>query len=556
MSGELANIARVLVAAGLLVCACRTAKPAPCANETKTARREDAPSLAARIHALSAQSRVLATEPGSVGDRVSALLSVPSESCAVMIARAGPSIEDLDLFAYGEDGSVLGSDEGPDTVPGLLVCPPHPTRIWIAARIAAGYGLVALGAQIVEPKLATQVAAALGVRSDGPKRTGVPVDLETALAEHRQEIGGEWQDQRRSSVPLDARLPTRVSATIDAERCLDAVLVPSNEVGHLELNALDESGAILGRARAMGRNRALVVCASEPAQVTFELRPLSGRGPGWLTLSQSKPGSESSIDSEIARVEVYPSGSLEEEQTRLRQQLAREHGYANAQRVLSGQAEVGRLSSSALHLKAGCTRLDLIGARPLRGLQAFLLNDALEIEAQQAASSQLTFFTCSAHPRSARLDLEARLRAGPFALWASGEPDVPANLMNAPLAANRLLESMVSRGVLRRASEIGQVRTFDMSDSRIENLDLTVPFGRCMDVTLALGAGASGAEIRLVGSDGAQVALGRGSQVGTARVCALSADSAENRLKTRAELRVIAGSTQALVATRMLSPSR
>jgi len=36
----------------------------------------------------------------------------------------------------GEDGAVLGMDEGPDKTPALLVCPPHPARVYVSARIA------------------------------------------------------------------------------------------------------------------------------------------------------------------------------------------------------------------------------------------------------------------------------------------------------------------------------------------------------------------------------------------------------------------------------------
>src|SRR5262245_13766960 len=63
------------------------------------------------------EAEVLMVEQGVAGDRISSLLEVPETECAVVIARATPSIEDVDLFAYGEDGAVLGSDEGSDKQP-------------------------------------------------------------------------------------------------------------------------------------------------------------------------------------------------------------------------------------------------------------------------------------------------------------------------------------------------------------------------------------------------------------------------------------------------------
>ena len=89
-------------------------------------------------------AQVLAVEAGVAGDRVSALLEVPESDCAILIARGTRSVDDVDLFAYGEDGAVLGSDEASDKAPALLVCPPHPRRIYVSARVAAGHGMVAI----------------------------------------------------------------------------------------------------------------------------------------------------------------------------------------------------------------------------------------------------------------------------------------------------------------------------------------------------------------------------------------------------------------------------
>jgi hypothetical protein len=115
---------------------------------------------------------VLAVDAGVAGDRISGLLEIPNDQCAAIIARAGASVEDVDLLAYGEDGSVVGTDEGPDKTPALLVCPPHPPRVWVAARIAAGHGLVAIGAQRVAPSDANRAAAAYGIHG------GVPTENE------------------------------------------------------------------------------------------------------------------------------------------------------------------------------------------------------------------------------------------------------------------------------------------------------------------------------------------------------------------------------------------
>ncbi|HWA75031.1 MAG TPA: hypothetical protein VG937_21980 [Polyangiaceae bacterium] len=520
-----------------------------------SAPRETSPLLA-----LSApNTNVLAIDAGVAGDRISGLLEIPSDQCAILIARAGASVEDVDLLAYGEDGSVVGTDEGPDKTPALLVCPPHPARVWVAARIAAGHGLVAVGAQRVAPGDAARTAAMYGVRVEGDTQGTNPSTwpgLDEQLEAHRTEIGGGWQDVRRVAVPLDARLPTRVSAQVDAGRCLDAFVSPSDEVGHLELTVLDANGAILGRAASSGRERFVVVCSPLEATLALELRPQSGRGIGVLALSRTRAGTEPDIDGEVTRIEAFPEQSVEAELSALDTVLAARSGYAKGKKLASTSLEVGRRTSVPLTLPAGCSRLDVVGGRPLRGVEAWVWSAAGQLLAHARGGARGTLFVCGA-AGPVRMDLEASLRPGPVAILLHAEGEVPPALLNAPLAAGRLLNQVVERGVLRRASEIGQVHELTLSDSEFKSLELTVPFGRCVDVALALGKEGVGAEIRLVAATtSAEIAVGRGAHATSARVCALDASSAETNLKTRAEFRVHSGAGKALVATRMLSPTR
>jgi quinol monooxygenase YgiN len=205
---------------------------------------------------------------------------------------------------------------------------------------------------------------------------------------------------------------------------------------------------------------------------------------------------------------------------------------------------------------ADAIRLDIVGGRPLRGVEAWAWTSAGQLLGHTHGGARGTLFVCGpAGP--ARLDLEATLRPGPVSVLLHAEPDVPPALLGSPLAAGRLLAQVVERGVLRRASEIGQVHQLSLSETEIKSLDLTVPFGRCVDVALALGAEGVGAEVRLVvAATATEIAIGRGAHATSARVCALDAGSAENNLKTRAEFRIASGAGKALVATRMLSPVR
>src|SRR6187431_1662154 len=260
------------------------------------------------------QSEIVAVEAGVAGDRVATLVDLPEGSCAVFIARATDTIEDLDLMVYGEDGAELGMDEGADKTPAVLVCPPHPARVYASARIAAGHGLVALGVERTPPKDAELAASTYHARQragEGDARLANWPGLAERIAEHRQRLGGKWSDVRRVAVPLDARIPTRVSANVEERRCLHALVVASDELSHIELSALDQNGHILGRAASLGRDRSLVLCSSLASPVSFELRPQGGRGLAVLVLSQSDVGSAAELDDAL-RIDRYASGNLDD----------------------------------------------------------------------------------------------------------------------------------------------------------------------------------------------------------------------------------------------------
>jgi len=153
----------------------------------------------------------------------------------------------------------------------------------------------------------------------------------------------------------------------------------------------------------------------------------------------------------------------------------------------------------------------------------------------------------------AELDIEASAHPGPHAVELRAAKDAPAALVRAPLAAGRLLSRMHARGVAKSVAHAGAPKAVTVDETARATLDVTVPFGRCVEVALALGPGASGAEVRLVNSAGGEeIELGYGTESAAARACALAGPS----LTARAELRVQSGATTALVTTRMLAPTQ
>jgi hypothetical protein len=551
-----------LVAAGLLAlgaCQRRTASSPPPVAPQAQLRAGSEPLDAKRLRGAEAlgSSVVLTVEAGIAGDRITTLLEVPAESCAVAIARGSSTVQDLDLLAYGEDGAALGSDEAADREPALLICPPHPGRVLLVARIAQGHGIVAVGTERVSPALAAKAAERYRVKArepgEGPRLKAFP-GLDALVLRERARVGGKFQDLRRVALLLDSGVPTTLPATIEGGRCVHGLFVPSGDVSHLDVAALDDGGRVLGRAVGSGRTRALLVCSPDTTDIAFEIRPHAGRGLAVAALSQTVPGTESELVGERIRRDVYPSAPMASELARLDSELSR-LGYrpsgssaANVQ-----QLRVGARSSRALTLADGCTRVDLVAAAPLRGLSARLWSDAGELRAEATAGGALTLFACGAGRM--RLDAAAQLAAGPVAVVLSHEPDAPAGLGRLPLAGGRLISRMFARGVLKRADAIGKVTELALSATQLTLSQVMVPVDRCVDVNVGVQGPSAGVELRAIDADTQQELYASvDAAAASARLCAFGR-GALGSLNVRIELRAVSATAQALLATRLLSPA-
>lgn len=502
------------------------------------------------------ESEIVGVEAGVAGDRVAALVDLPEASCAVFIARGTDSIEDLDLMVYGEDGAELGMDEAADKTPAVLVCPPHPGRVYVSARVAAGHGLVALGVERMPPADAERAARAYHAHQragEADARLANWPGLAERVAEHRRRLGGRWADVRRLAIPLDARIPTRLSATVEEQRCLHALVLGSDELSHIELSAADQNGRILGRAASLGRDRSLVVCSTLESQLNFELRPQGGRGVAVLVLSQSDAGSSGDFDDAV-RIDRYSTGGLDDARQKNEKRLEG-LGYPKAKVLKTGSLQPGRLDSAAFTLPKGCARLDILAASPVRDLSARLWAADDSLIAESGARAAPVLFACS-RGGPVRLDTESLARPGEYSVELRIEPEPAAILSDSPLAASRLLGHMLEHGLIRSGTQAGKITLHHLSPEQLQVEPLLVPFGRCVDFTLALGLGSSGAEVRLVDeASGEELALARGTSVTSARACAFDA-RAGGTIHARAELRVDAGAGEGLTTTHMTTPGR
>ncbi len=495
--------------------------------------------------------QVLAVGPGTPGDHVPGLVNVPEGRCALLYARGSRSVDDIDLFVYGDDGAQFGSDEAPDDLPTLLICPDSGRRLYVAARVAAGQGIVALGVQDVDAKNAEAVAHAVGARNFGGQSTAKAdawPGLTELLEAHRASVGGTWDDVRRVALPVDSRVPTRLTARVAPGTCLDALVVPSDEVAQLDVEVLDEDGRIFGRSPSNGVGRSVIVCSSEDARFTYEIRPHAGRGLAVLALSSTSPGADTSLSEEAPRFDLVPLHSGAEERTRANEQLTLARVPA-PKTITEGTARVGSRTSTELAVGPGCSRFDIWSKGDLLGVEANAWSSEGRLLASATGIASAPLFVCA--PR-ARLDVEATRRKGAYLVDQRQDTEVPSALVRQGLAASRLLSRMQESGALHMPREVGPVREVTLSETELERMQLPVPKGRCLDVFVAVGAGGSGAEVRLIDAkSGLEIAMSRGNVAATARACALEGGPVE----AIAELRTGQGKMAALVTTRLSQPA-
>ncbi len=493
----------------------------------------------------------IALDTGSTGDRITRLIQVPPTECGLLLARAGPSVVDVDLFAFGDDGAALGADERADKTPVLLVCPPHPNRIVVSARIAGGYGPVAIAALSVPPDQAAHVAERLGVTGvpGGPPPTQIWPGLDDQVDRHRREVGGQWVEVRRTVIPLEPLAATRISAAIEGTGCLDVLIVPAPEVSHLDASLQTFDGRVVGRAVAAGRSRSIVACAETDTPVTLSVRPRGGRGLAALVLARTQDhlphGSQN-----VLHLHATPPGTVGDVSTRLADRLER-YGYGEPQHVATGSLVQGQRETVSVPLPGGCSRIDAIVGHPARGVQAWLWSASEQLIGEARGGENAAIIACARQQR-ARLDLEPVTNGGPFVVQLRTDPHSPEILERHSLAASRLIQRLIERGVLQRAEQLRAAEPVQLDPTRLTQRDLLVPVGRCVEIGVGLGPEAVGVELRLVdGDSGSEIELVRGTTAAAARACALDRG---RTLNARAELRTTTDSASALIATRMLAP--
>jgi len=507
--------------------------PAP-ALELGLLTRESAFAVQAGAGPLS----LLGLEVTAEGDRVGAFVRLSRDECTLLLARGTPGVEDVDLLVFEEDGATRFTDEGADPRPGVVLCTQVPRRVFVAARVTAGRGWLALGAQQVPRASVDAVAKATGARAH-PAAASLDAfaALDVKAREARRGAGGAWEEIKRVGVPVDALAGGRVLLPLDAGRCVHVLAVPSDETAPLDVEIEDGQGRVLVRAEERGRDRVAVVCGSVGDELSATIRPRVGAGLAAVIVARTTAETALDIVASHARVDASPTLSVRDAERAASKEVA----PLALSKVASGEAlaEVGKRRRIAVALPSGCVRVDLAGGAPLAGVRAEVWSAAGARLAAAEGGARAVAHVCSSG-LAAVLELEATGRSGPVAWMVHHDAGAQASLA-APEGGPLLDRILAGRRVAMR--EVREVRRLSLRERERAVVELSVPAGRCARVGASVGRGGRGVELRLV-SRGEDVDVGRAAEATAARACAPEARA----LAITATVTVGAGAADGLLA--------
>ncbi len=433
---------------------------------------------------------VVAAGEASERERTGAFVDVPADACILAYARGGGSVDDLDAAAFADDGAPLAVDDGPDAHPTLLICPPHPARVYLAAVVASGEGLVAVGAQLVPPAMASAVGRAMdahGTRAAGAHAHAIEAwpGLDDRIRRRHETLGGTWEVVKKLAIGADSRIPSVVPLPLEPDGCTDVMVVPDDDVGALEVETLDDKGRLLARASptSIERDRVLTICSPIEMTGTVSVRPHVGEGLVAIVVSLAKGEMAKAL---LGRSETLwvaarePAPALE---AALERELAHA-GYSAAAGSQSGTVPLGVLRSLPRHDGEGqCWRFDVVGGAGAAMLSLAAWDSAGRKLAEADGGARATVFACGGG--GGRLDVSALARPGTFIASWRKERWADRAFAAHPWAASRMLtrSAVGSFGVIEGDSP--NVRSFRIEAAHEATWTSVLAAGKCLRVVAA-----------------------------------------------------------------------
>jgi hypothetical protein len=491
---------------------------------------------------------IVASGPMSEGERLGAFVEIPADACLLAYGRASASLEDIDLAAFAEEGNPVAVDEGPDPKPTILLCPPHPSRVYVAAHAASGEGLCVVAAQLVPKDRAPDIGRAVNARGSASGSARTPEawpGLDDLIRQHRAAVGGSWEEQRRVAIAVDARAVSAVAFAVEEGGCSDALVVPDDDVAVVDVDVLDGDGRLIGRAKDGGPPRSVTVCSPVALNGSIQVRPHVGRGLVAVVVAKAKAGGARDLLTRPEVAWVAPAQPLDATRAARNAVLAKA-GYSAPTSSLNGQLQLGRRATVPVEMSGapGCTRIDVVAGAPLALVEAAVWDDSGALLASNDGAGDATLFACG--KGKARVDLGTRGRPGPYAVLTRPERWKDPIFAAHPLAAGRMLGRAASGPQAVHEGLAGAVRhaVLDASHQFVQNASIAA--GQCLRVAIGAEGEGTGLELRLFDAvSGDELDRSHGQNAVAVRTCA----GASTRT-VRIEARATAGKLDVVIGER------
>lgn len=493
---------------------------------------------------------IVASGPMGEGERLGAFVEVPRDSCLLAYGRASASLEDIDLAAFADEGNPVAVDEGPDPRPTILLCPPHPDRVYVAAHAAAGEGLCVIGAQLVPRDKALELARAVGAHGGTARSAESWPGLEEQIRGHRTAIGGTWEEQRRVATPVDSRAVSAVAFTVEEGGCADALVIPDADVSVIDVEVLDGESRLVARAKETGIVRSVTVCSPIAINGTLQVRPHVGRGVVAVVVSKAKADSARELHTKPDVAWAAPTTTVEQARNARNAALTKV-GYAAPSTTQNGQLQLGRRLTIPVDLpKDACSRIDVVGGAPTALVDAAIWDDTGALLASGDGIDGATLFACG--KGKARVDLAVRGRPGPYSLLVRPERWKDASFAAHPLAAGRMLARAATGAPSLHDGTPSVVKHVTLDATHQFVHPTTIPAGQCLRVAIGAEGEGTGLDLRVLDvGDGEELDRSHGQTSAAVRACA----PAGNTRNVKIEARASAGKLEAIFAGRLV-PSK
>jgi hypothetical protein len=337
-----------------------------------------------------------------------------------------------------------------------------------------------------------------------------------------------------------------VKFPVEADGCLDLLVVPDDTVALLEVEVFDAEGHVIARAKEGGVDRTATVCSPLSFTGSVSVRPHIGRGLAAIIVSSGRGSVARELSARPDVAWAAPTQPLELVRERRERALAKA-GYGAPAASMAGSLQIGRRAQMPLDLgpTPSCSLVDVVGGAPLALVEANVWDDAGTLVASAEGSDGATLFACG--KGKARLDLDTRGRPGPYSVLVRKERWQDPSFSKHPLAAARML-ARAGEGVPMIHEGSGALaREMTLDNAKLASWERAIAPGKCLRVSAGAQGDGTGLLLRMFdAASGDELDRSHAPSAASVRACA-PANAARS---VRIELRTTSGKLDVILGER------